>query len=504
MRKLFLFLVISLFLLWLIPCVSATWDSLNYTSRIPIQINNTGYGSSLQYHQVYFNVSYDVDMEGNFTDLIFYNNSDNSIIPFCNITVVNNEYLEGYLNVTYLEASSWTNDTYYVYFNGTPIYLSDEDSTIPLFEDFTKDRGWTEDDPQNAIEIDLTTDYRFEFTNLYTRYTAVERVYKSIPTVSGDFIIEWEGNQTATSGGYGYYGLVSNLIEYYTEEYDSITFHDNRGIANGFRLNNYQEGVQTNEMADSTGSLSTTYYYRVKRVGTTVTYTAYTDSAKTSVRQSISESGMNTSKTFSYFYLHYGFVGASTFTKTGYHDNFIVRKYADPQPNIIFGEKETYSIPAYIPPDATNLRAVYEDYLINFSWNEGIGNITDSFSININDDWYNGTIDTFIQIPVEHGNTYNISIWAFNSSADGTLSNGTISMSIEIPPDYTTIRGLSVLLIFLCIVSLLFSAPLLSITTTIVSWYLAFNFIEIPLLAIFFAIIGLVYLLNPLLWLGEK
>jgi len=164
----------------------------------------------------------------------------------------------------------------------------------------------------------------------------------------------------------------------------------------------------------------------------------------------------------------------------------------------------------YIPPTPTNLTAIVTNDYIKFIWQEGIGNVTTSYNVSINGTWYNETTETYIQIPTINTTTYNITIWAFNNGGNGTLSDNSISLikSIkiikEVPIDYSTIQSLSILLIFLCIISLLFSSPLLSICTTIIAWYLAFNFIETPLLAIFFAIIGLVYLLNPLLWLGEK
>jgi len=164
----------------------------------------------------------------------------------------------------------------------------------------------------------------------------------------------------------------------------------------------------------------------------------------------------------------------------------------------------------YIPPTPTNLTATITNDYIKFIWQEGIGNVTTSYNVSINGTWFNETTETFIQIPTTNNTIYNISVWAFNNGGNGTLSTNSISLieSIkiikEVPIDYSIIQSLSILLIFLCIISLKLNSYLLSFCTTIISWYLAFNFIETPLLAIFFAIIGLVYLLNPLLWLGER
>ena len=107
---------IAILLLLLIPSVSATWCDNNYGKKAPILINNTG-GSAQTYYQVELNISHDSDMNANFSDIRVYNETDCSLVPLWNESAVASSWNQIWFNATNIPASSWTNDTYYMYYD---------------------------------------------------------------------------------------------------------------------------------------------------------------------------------------------------------------------------------------------------------------------------------------------------------------------------------------------------------------------------------------------------
>jgi len=87
----------------------------------------------------------------------------------------------------------------------------------------------------------------------------------------------------------------------------------------------------------------------------------------------------------------------------------------------------------YIPDDPTNLQNTTGNYWVNYTWNVGGGNITDSYNVSWNLTWYNTTTDTFMKKEVGASNWANITVYAFNSSGNGTLSTGYISDEVQAP-----------------------------------------------------------------------
>jgi len=86
----------------------------------------------------------------------------------------------------------------------------------------------------------------------------------------------------------------------------------------------------------------------------------------------------------------------------------------------------------YIPPDPTNLTNTTCRDWVNYSWTAGEpGNATDSYNVSVNDVWYNGTTNTSINETVCPGGWANITVWAWNASGTGTLSEGCISDDVQ-------------------------------------------------------------------------
>ena len=105
----------------------------------------------------------------------------------------------------------------------------------------------------------------------------------------------------------------------------------------------------------------------------------------------------------------------------------------------------------YIPPNATNLTNATGSDWVNYTWQAGaegagelpdaggnstpavfgMGNVTDSYNVSVNDAWHNGTTNTSINETVSSGVWVNITVWAWNASGTGTLSAGCVSDYVQ-------------------------------------------------------------------------
>jgi len=95
----------------------------------------------------------------------------------------------------------------------------------------------------------------------------------------------------------------------------------------------------------------------------------------------------------------------------------------------------------YIPPDPVNLANTtgggYLDYWVNYTWSAGTGNVTDSYNVTLNGAWTNGTAATFMNVSVSPCEWANITVFAYNASGTGTLSEGSVSDEVQAPCDVT-------------------------------------------------------------------
>jgi len=93
----------------------------------------------------------------------------------------------------------------------------------------------------------------------------------------------------------------------------------------------------------------------------------------------------------------------------------------------------------YTPPDPTNLANTTGDYWVNYTWSPGMGNVTDSYNVNLNGVWTNETADAFVNVTVGPSGWANITVLAYNASGTGTLSEGSVSDSVQAPAGPLTI-----------------------------------------------------------------
>jgi len=77
----------------------------------------------------------------------------------------------------------------------------------------------------------------------------------------------------------------------------------------------------------------------------------------------------------------------------------------------------------YIPEVPGNLHTSQGNFWINYSWEPGIGNKTDSYNVSIKSLWTNGTTSAYNNTPVLPHGWSNITVWAYNNSGSGSLSS---------------------------------------------------------------------------------
>ena len=87
----------------------------------------------------------------------------------------------------------------------------------------------------------------------------------------------------------------------------------------------------------------------------------------------------------------------------------------------------------YIPGDPTTLQNTTGNYWVNYTWIVGGGNVTDSYNVSWNLTWYNNTLVPYMNDSVGAEGWANITVSAYNSSGNGSLSAGYISDEVQAP-----------------------------------------------------------------------
>jgi parallel beta-helix repeat protein len=116
-------------------------------------------------------------------------------------------------------------------------------------------------------------------------------------------------------------------------------------------------------------------------------------------------------------------------------DYAIVGAYGDDDCGSNSGSAYVYDILTRPPPDPTNLANTVGNYWVNYTWQAGTGNVTDSYNVNMNGIWTNGTTATFLNTSVDADGWANITLWAWNTSGTGTLSAGCVSDEVQAPSE---------------------------------------------------------------------
>lgn len=117
----------------LVPTVSAAGSK-----KAPIHINNTA-GGALSYYQVNLNITYDSDMNNNFSDIRVKNETAGAFVPYWVEDKSDGAWCNLWFNATSIPASAWCNDTYYLYYgDAAASSTSSGNTTFEFFDDFEK------------------------------------------------------------------------------------------------------------------------------------------------------------------------------------------------------------------------------------------------------------------------------------------------------------------------------------------------------------------------------
>ena len=105
-----------------------------WSKKAPIHINNTG-GGALSYYQVNLNITYDSDMNNNFSDLRVKNETAGVFVPYWIEDKSDGSWCNLWFNATSIPTSSWCNDTYYLYYGDVAASSGSNITTTFLFGD---------------------------------------------------------------------------------------------------------------------------------------------------------------------------------------------------------------------------------------------------------------------------------------------------------------------------------------------------------------------------------
>ena len=137
------------------------WWNASWSRKRAIHINNTGNSNALTDYQVMINITYDSDMQNDFDDIRVVNETSGETVPYWIENKSDGNWCKIWFNASYIPASSWCNDTYYLYYgNPSASSNSDGEATFEFFDDFEDDTvgefpaGWTV--VEDASEIRVT------------------------------------------------------------------------------------------------------------------------------------------------------------------------------------------------------------------------------------------------------------------------------------------------------------------------------------------------------------
>lgn len=206
-KEIALFVGIFLFS-FIFPSVKAWWNA-SWQLRKPITITNNG--GSISYYQIAVNITYDSDMQPDFSDIRFANSSDYEL-PYWVENKVNSQWAYVWVKVPYLPVG---NSTIYVYYkNSTQVNsTSNGDAVFIFFDDFSSDLSKWNYDAGVSIENgrakivrtstsghgEIWKNFDFNFTNV-----SLDFEFQLINTNSYGWVGGFGGGGTGFGHGYSY------------------------------------------------------------------------------------------------------------------------------------------------------------------------------------------------------------------------------------------------------------------------------------------------------------
>lgn len=371
------------------------WFNSSWGKRAPIFINNTGNATILTNYQVSLNVTYDSDMNANFSDLRIVNDTGLEI-PLWNEKIVNGNYATMWFNATNIPASVWTNDTYYLYYNNSfATTASNGNNTFISYLDFENTSEGFSSGTSNTTQkkfgsysLSLAPANNKGVTYPSMPYRVMFWIYPTLATQQFRFNGYW-GNTKA-------YNIGSNFA------------------ASG-QWANYQTSWSNFPAATVVTANSWTKMEFI--IKDTANYDVYiNDIYQNTVTYYSSVNGNNL--------LFNRDDGNAIFV-----DGIIFAKYASKNPVAQLGAEENN---IFIPPTPIINTVTQGNFWINDAYTAGAGNITDSYNVSINGTWNNGTTALFTNTTLPAHGWKNVTIYAYNNSGTGTLGAAALTNNTQL------------------------------------------------------------------------
>ena len=316
------------------------WWNASWSRKRPIHINNTG-GSALTDYQVMLNITYDSDMNSDFSDIRIVNETSGETVPYWIEDKVDGSWCKIWFNASYIPANSWCNDTYYLYYgNPSASSASDGDATFEFFDDFDTDTS----SQYTVIGYPTSGEFTIEPENSWakTDTSNIHMAWKSSTNFSErGYIVEAE-TKTDDDDGIGVGWLQSDGKGY------AGTVREDTGFNGGiFKKNDTSSGFDSPDSAlSSEPSAVTHHWYYVKLSVTNNNVLLYVKDLEGSYEADASLSDT------AYISGCPALISAAN-TPEAYYKYLRVRKYASPEPSAELGTEEeqqdtsfTVSLPA--------------------------------------------------------------------------------------------------------------------------------------------------------------
>ncbi|RKY40137.1 MAG: hypothetical protein DRP85_09145, partial [Candidatus Makaraimicrobium thalassicum] len=401
------------------------WWNASWSRKRPIHINNTGNSNALTDYQVMINITYDSDMNTNFSDIRVVNETSGETVPYWIENKSDGSWCKLWFNASYIPASSWCNDTYYLYYgNPSASSASDGEATFLLFDDFESGfTGWSGHTGDFAQSSEQAYDGSYSLKKTGADGHDNAWIQKELSTQDVQIITRLWTSDTLNNRGSVHLALSTDADHSYRVDLDPGGY-----IIIGEADNDAHVDVLANS------ALSAISSDQWVKLTLTRLETSWTGKAYLADGTEIGSVSYTLDVTT-------GYAGYYLYDSGHYADQFIVRKYADPEPTAELGSEEQICPTPIITGNTTY------NFGVNYTFTEGSGGLdTDSFNIswsnNTASGWQNGTTDLYFNHTTQPHGYVAIDIWAYNST-EGKLSESPASDNVTVPNNAPVITNTS-------------------------------------------------------------
>ena len=323
-------------------------DYSSWSRRRPVNITEQS-GNTLTDYQVALNITYDSDMQSDFDDLRFtYSNASGEYeIPYWIEDKVDGSWAYVWVKVPEIPAND--NATIYVYY-GNPSATSESngEEVFDIFDDFNDGTITADLDAKTAGSgsvsetnnvLDLNSPSASDSAYVITDNTLPSKfvVKSKIKEVSGSFRFETFTTYINPAG----FSTNAQYAKVRIEIIDGSIYFVYRDASGSWYYWNFDTNSWSTTASSYSGSTNIWYIFEIKKDINDYHFCLY-DSNENLLENpcpAVSITSVNGGSGNDYFVL--GEWATSHWSLDGEADNFIVRKYADPEPSYSIGAEET-------------------------------------------------------------------------------------------------------------------------------------------------------------------